>query len=206
MPPGSDDPQSLSAFGIAAVALDQELRRFQILTEAAGRTALDSRRNLERAARAAQEATESHARMGEHMAAFMAALTAARTQNEEAFHALRARREEIAARTNEVNALVEQVAQLGAVATRLNAAIQSIAKHAKEAPGEVSQTVADLRELLGQMDRVLEEAERLAHTARDRQCADIAHDVDGMRQQILAARNKMHLLLEKLDLQPKPAS
>ncbi len=51
--------------GAAAAALEAELRRFEQVTDLAARLDLKSQKNLERAARAAQEAAEAQARVAE---------------------------------------------------------------------------------------------------------------------------------------------
>ena len=58
----------------ATMALDEELAKVEHLADAAGRVPLSSRRNLEKAARTTAEAAEAQGKVGEHIAALMAAL------------------------------------------------------------------------------------------------------------------------------------
>jgi len=195
---GTDQTRKLSPFGVAAVAFDQELQRFQQLTELAKRTALDSRKNLEKAARAAEEATESHERLGEHMGALAAELQDVRARNEKSVEELNVRKNEIAARMSEVGALVERVNLLGKAASEMSTAVKRIGDAAKKGSAD-GEMLADLAKLTGQMDGLLEHARTLARTAHDGKMAELGNEVESIRQQIQAARNKMNLLREKLE-------
>jgi len=57
--------------GAAAAALEAELRRFEQVTDLAARLELKSQKNLERAARAAQDAAEAQARVAEKVSALI---------------------------------------------------------------------------------------------------------------------------------------
>jgi chromosome segregation ATPase len=194
---GSDQTTRLSPFGIAAVALDQELQRLERLTEAAGRVGLDSRRDLERAARMADDAVASHQRLAEHMGTLAAALQEVGARNQRCVDALSTRKAELAARMQEVGAIVEGASALGAVANEISAAVQRLAGEAKT--GEASDQLVPQLEVLGaRLDGVIEEAARLGRLARDARVAELADEIESLRQQVLSARNKLTLLGKQL--------
>src|SRR5438128_6544041 len=62
-----DKPDEGSALSSAAAALEVELRRFEQLGQLARKIELNSERNLEKAARATQEAAESQQRVAQHV-------------------------------------------------------------------------------------------------------------------------------------------
>jgi len=199
---GMDQTRKLSAFGVAAVAFDQELQRFQQLTDLAKRTSLDSRKNLEKAARAAEEATESHARLGDCMGTLAAELQAIRSRNEKSVEELQARKTEIGERMNEVVGLVERVNLLGKAASEVSAAVKRIGEAVKKG-GADGEMLSDLAKLTGQMDGLLEHARTLARTAHDGKMPELGNEIESIRQQIQVARNKMNLLREKLEQLPR---
>jgi hypothetical protein len=91
----------------AALALDEELRRFEALTASALRVPLDSKKNLERAAAACQQ------RVSELVHAFMAALNVAREANQRAAEQLTQKGAEVQARSAVYSSLYEKYAALG---------------------------------------------------------------------------------------------
>jgi len=195
---GTDQTRKLSSFGIAAVAFDQELQRFQQLTELARRTGLDSRKNLDKASRAAEEASESHRRLGERMGTLAAELQEVRAKNEQAVKELNERKAEIAARMSEVGSLVERVNLLGQAAAQVSIAVKRIGEGAKEAAPDAS-ALDDLATLMSQMDTLLDQARMLARTAHDAHLGELGNEIESIRQQIHNARNKMNLLRERLE-------
>src|SRR2546430_17685850 len=64
--------------GAAAAALEAELRRFEQVAELAARLELKSQKNLERAARAAQDAGEAQGRVAERVRTLVEEIARAR--------------------------------------------------------------------------------------------------------------------------------
>ena len=199
----TDQPGKLSPFGITAVALDQDLQRFQQLTEAAKRVPLNSRKNIERAAKMSAEAAQAHIRLGEHMGTLVAALQEARARNEACVQDLTECKERITRRMGEVGALVDRVNALGQVATEISGAVAKLGAAAPE-EGASPDTIAALAALGTRMDGIIEEARTLSQSARDADLAELADEIESLRQQVHAARNKMKLLGEKMRLLPPP--
>jgi polyhydroxyalkanoate synthesis regulator phasin len=89
---------------------------------------------------------------------------------------------------------------IGKDAAALNASAQQLAAP-KRTPDEMvkdGQLLAGLDELQERMTAVLTSGETLAAEARAADFDDLAAKVDSLRQQILAARNKINLLKEAL--------
>src|SRR3954454_17644649 len=97
----------------ATTLLDEELQNVEHLAESAARVPLNSRRNLEKAARTTTEAAEAQTKVGEHIQAMMAALTQVRLKNEATVQALQERSSEIQKRHEALSALLERFELIG---------------------------------------------------------------------------------------------
>jgi hypothetical protein len=188
-------PDEKGALAEAATALEDELERFEQLAASSLRVPLDSQRNLDKAAHAAQDAGECQMRLGARIGALMEALTAARQRNAATAEKLDVRRREIQARTAEVQALIERFSELGEQAKQVSAAL-SAGRDTEGAP-----VVTDLGPILAQMSQVAENAAALTQASREAGFPELSGQVDGLRQQVLAARNKLKLLEERLSKQ-----
>jgi hypothetical protein len=186
----SDKPSELVQ---ATIALDEELERVERLAQSAARVPLTSRRNLEKAARTTSEAAEAQAQAGERIRTLMEALTSARLRNEATVEAMQARTQEIKKRSEELTALITRFEAIGEEA-------RAISSLAQEVPGE--NQAARLAELETRMGAIAESARALWQEASDGGWSDVAHDADQLRQQVLAAKNKVGLLAKKV---PRPS-
>ena len=137
---------------------------------------------------------------GVHHPALMAALGAARDAQQTQAEVVRVRALEIQARTEELARLMRGFEAIGKDAAALNASAQQLAAR-KRTPDEMvkdGELLAGLDELQERMTAVLTSGERLAADARGADFEDLSRKVDSLRQQILAARNKIGLLKEAL--------
>jgi chromosome segregation ATPase len=184
-----------SDLAAAALALDEELERVEALAAAAARVPLTSERNLERAARTVNEAAQAQQRVGERIQTLVAALNTARERNEATVAALSARGAEVQQRHDELGALLQRFEALGQEAREISGAAQEISASAAAQPDE---TVARLHQIEARMGGVVDGARALAEAADAAGLDDLARQADGLRQQVLAARNKVGLLGRKL--------
>src|SRR2546423_10987161 len=99
--------------GAAAAALEAELRRFEQVAELAARLELKSQKNLERAARAAQDAAEAQGRVGERVRTLVEEIARARERQEDQAKQLELRTPQIQARRERLDALPAPFARLG---------------------------------------------------------------------------------------------
>jgi len=168
--------------GAAAAALEAELRRFEQMAELAARLELKSQKNLERAARAAQDAAEAQARVAERVGALVEQIAGARQRQETQAAQLEERAREIQSRRELLDALLARFARLGDEAAEVNALL-------KQGGG-----VDEAEERLG---RVAASAEELLRDAGRDGFEDAVRQAESVRQQSLSARNKLKLLREK---------
>ena len=183
-----------------AVAFAQTLERFAALAEGLRKGKLDSQRNLEKAAESLKQVAGCEEELQAHAQALMAALAAARDAQQEQAEAVRVRALEIQARSEDLARLMRGFEAIGQDAAALNAAAQQLAAR-KRTPGEMvkdGELLAGLDELQERMTAVLTAGEQLAADARQTDVEDLSRKIDSLRQQILAARNKINLLKEAL--------
>ncbi|HMF43794.1 MAG TPA: hypothetical protein VKQ32_24130 [Polyangia bacterium] len=193
-------PPSDSPLLIAAGAFDETLRRFAALADGLRKGTLDSQRNLERAAEALKEVAGCEEELQAHAQALMAALNSARDSQQSQAEAVRLRALEIKARSEVLALLMRGFEAIGKEAAGLNASAQQLASR-KRTPDEMVKDgalLAGLDELQEKMTAVLASGEQLAGEARRADFEDLSRKVDSLRQQILAARNKIGLLKEAL--------
>jgi hypothetical protein len=168
--------------GAAAAALEAELRRFEQVAELAARLELKSQKNLERAARAAQDAAEAQGRVAERVRALVEEIARARERQEDQAKQLEQRAQQIQSRRELLDALLSRFAQLGNEAAEVNALLKEGGR------------VDEAEERLG---RVASSAEELLRDAERDGFEDAVRQAESVRQQSLSARNKLKLLREK---------
>ena len=176
----ASSPSELSE---AALALDRELQRFEELADQAARLKLTTERSVERATEALTRAAESQDRIQAHVQQLVAAVGSARQKQEADAAALMARAEQIAARRKEFADVLQRMAALGQMAKEVQEALQA-------GPGGIAGL--ELR-----MQKIADEAAEIALTARQKEMEEVARQADGLRQQLLAAKNKIALLAGK---------
>jgi hypothetical protein len=185
----------------AAEAFDAELERFARLTEAAGHGNLGSQKALERAAETLKEIADCEEQMQAQARALMAALGAARDQQEKQAALAAQRAEEVRERTSVYGELLNRFQALGAEAAELNTMGQNLSARKREGAAATNAEMAKdpaivdgLRDLSQRMSEVAEHAHGLMTAARDADFEDVARQAESLRQQLLAARNKVLLL------------
>jgi len=193
-PPG----KNLSPLAQAALALDEQLQQFEQLAAAAERIDLDSQRNIERAARAVNDAAECQDRVARDIGALMEALNAARDRNQASADRLRARGETVQRRTDEAGELLKRFAALGGEAREVSALVQATAKQAGPS------AIAQLGAIEAELGRIAEAAAELSRDANAARMTDLGGQANSLRQQMQAASNKVGLLRQRLPEPPPP--
>jgi len=178
-----DRPDKPSELSEAALSLDRELRRFADLADQAGRLKLNTEKNLERATEALTRAAESQDKINAHVQQLVAAVSVTRQKQEIDAAALMKRAEEIAGRRKEFAEVLQRMAGLGLMAKEVQEALKAGA--------------AAVDEVQSRMQRIADEAADIGRIAQEKEMEDVARQAEGLRQQILAARNKVALLSPK---------
>ena len=184
----------------SAEAFDETLKRFAALADGLRKGRLDSQSNLERAAENLKRVAGCEEELQAHAQALTVALAAARDAQQEQAEAIRVRALEIQARGEELTRLMRGFEAIGKDAAALNASAQQLAAR-KRTPDEMvkdGELLAGLDDLQERMTAVLVAGEQLSAEARQSDFEDLSRKVDSLRQQILAARNKIGLLKDAL--------
>jgi predicted transcriptional regulator len=109
------------------------------------------------------------------------AVAAARQKQEADAAALMARAQEIAGRRSQINGLLQRMGALGQMAKE----VQELLKSGK------------IDDVQARMDQVAQTAGEIGRDAAEQEMEDLARQADVLRQQVLAARNKVGLLARK---------
>src|SRR5438105_4628362 len=176
----SDPASELSE---AALALNHELLRFEELSAQASRMKLSTERSLERATEALTRAAESQDRIQAQVQKLVAAVAAARQKQEGDAAALMGRAQQIAARRAEFAEVLQRMGALGQMAKE----VQELLKGPKP----------DFDQIQARMQKVADDAARIAAAAQEKEMEDLVRQAETLRQQVLAARNKVALLAKK---------
>jgi hypothetical protein len=194
---------SVSPLVAAAEAFDEALSRFASLTEALRKGPLESSRGLERAAEMLREVATCEEDLQARAQLLVAALGTSREAQQAQAELVRGQALEIQARSQTYAELLGRFEAIGKDAVELNALAHAVAGRQRSA-GQ-SMGADDLRALLAELD-VLQErmtavaagGEGLATDARAASFEELARQFESLRQQLLAARNKIGLLREAL--------
>jgi methyl-accepting chemotaxis protein len=187
--------ESHTALSAAVQALDEELARFDQLAQAARRVPLTSERNLEKAARAINDAAESQKRVTEHIQRLIEAISVAREKHDATASELVQTRDLVQARGEHYQAQLGRFAQLGKEAGEISAGVKALGELKGRPNGEV---VAELTSVEERMTRVVDGAAALARETRGEAMEELSGQCDALKQQVQAALNKVRLLREKL--------
>jgi aminoglycoside phosphotransferase family enzyme len=195
----------------AADAFDGALVRFASLTEALRKGPLESGRGLERAAEMLREVAACEEDLQAHAQLLVAALGAAREAQQVQAELVRAQALEIQARSQTYGELLGRFEAIGKDAAQLNALAQSVAARHRDAAQSMG--ADDLRALLAELGTLQERmtavaagGEAVAGEARAARFEELVRQFESLRQQLLAARNKIGLVREALRKSAPPLS
>lgn len=199
-PKRESDSSPLTA---AAEAFDEALQRFSSLTQAMRKRELDSRHALEAAAQLLKDVTLCQEELQTKAQALIAALGMARDSQQSQADYVQARAQELQRRTQEYAGLTARFEEVGQQAAGLNTLAQGLASRRGIADqslreAELPALLSELDELRERMSAVVEQAARLIDDARAARFEELCGRADSLRQQLLAARNKVGLLRETL--------
>lgn len=188
------DKKTTSELVAAAEAFEQELAQFGRLSETVCKGALNSQKALERAGRALQELAAMEQRLQNAAGVLIGALNVARERQQAQAEAAQARAREIQERAEVSTALMQRFAELGGEAAKLGERVREIGAGSDGAEADKAAMVAKLADLAVPMTELAEKAQSLAADAREADFEDVARQADALRQQVLAARNKVALM------------
>jgi methyl-accepting chemotaxis protein len=183
----------------AAMAIEEELRKFEALAEEVRTGPLRSQKNLEKMGKLLNTVADCDERMVAHMRSLLGVLNQWRDRQQTLAAQVNSRAQELQERTNVFQALMERFAGLGQEAGTLSGLMQEVAgRTQQEQPMQAEELISSLQKVNEGMTQVAENAEKLATDAAAQDFVDVARDAESLRQQLLAARNRANLLQQKL--------
>lgn len=165
----------------AASALEQTLRRLREVVERALHGSLTTRKQIEQTARALGALGPIEAEIGVHARALVGAIDRSRRTQEELTTRAHARALELQARSAELQVLMDALGQLGQETHRVAGAFEG-----QSSPESLASAAVEL-------DALVARARELADQAGTRGFDDVRRQVDSLRQQLSAARNRLTL-------------
>jgi hypothetical protein len=193
-------PNEPSPLVAAAKAFDDALDRFAALTEALRKRPLESRHALERASERLHEIATCEEELQRSAAqGLMAALGAARDTQQRQAELVRVRALEIKERGDAYAAFLARFEAMGRDATGLNTLARALLGQRRIADqtlrdGDLPGLLPQLDELQERMTAVATTGDRLASDTRAAGFEELSRETESLRQQLLAARNKVGLL------------
>lgn len=177
----------------AAEALDEELQRVGALSREAQRLPLDTRKNLERTGERLAELARVDERIGPLLQRLLAAVSEIAARQQEDGARLEARAGELQRRRETYQRLLERYAALGAAAQELNQGLQALPRP-RDAGGPHGVDADALERIRAEVSTLVASAAAMSEAARAEDFDELARDADGLRQALLAARNKLNLI------------
>lgn len=196
----SKRPQSESSELVnAAMAIEEELRKFESLAAEVRTGEMRSQKHLERMGKLLNQVADCDERMVANMRSLLTVLNGWRDRQQTLAAEVNARALELQERTKVYQSLMERFAALGQEAGTLSANMQQVANRTQAGePMKAEEIISSLQMVNERMTSVADNAGSLASDAQAQDFVDIARDAESLRQQLLAARNRANLLQQKL--------
>jgi len=165
----------------AASALEQTLRRLQEVVERALHGTLTTRKQIERTASALTALGSLEREIGVHARALVTAIDRSRRMQEDLTGRAHARALELQARSAELQMLMDSLGELGQETHRVAGSFEG-----QTSPESLAAAAVEL-------DALVSRARELADQAGTRGFEDVRRQVESLRQQLSAARNRLTL-------------
>lgn len=196
-------PSSLVA---AAIAFDEELRRYAHTISEAQRRTIDSRKALDKVAQIIRDAADSNEQLMRRAQALIAAVNDAREQQEAQQRALLARAEDVKERTERFVALMGRYQEVEAevkallqLASQLLSALSPLlALSLEQRLHKAGEAARPLGELDARLEKVIGSAQQIAAEAREANFQDVAREAHALHQSISSTRHKIAQAREAL--------
>jgi DNA repair exonuclease SbcCD ATPase subunit len=192
-------PQETSELVATALALEEELRRFESLADEVRDSPMRSQKHLERLARTLTQVADCDERLVAHMRSLLTLLNGWKARQQALATEVNGRALVLQERTRVYQELMERFGSLGREAGALSARVQEIFAGTSQGKSvQVEEVITALQGVNERMTEVAESAGQLASEAQEQDFTDVARDAESLRQQLLAARDKAGLLQKKL--------
>jgi chromosome segregation ATPase len=179
----------------AARALSEDLERFEKLSGELSRLVINSDKTLQRARRGLLECSEHEGKLAESLRGFALAMQSMQAMQQRCLEQTAEATERVRQRQEQRARLQERLQQLG----RNAGEISGLAAALPESPERTStELLGRLQEVAQRLESVIAEAAAVAELAHDEDWSDVERDTNALKQQLLAAKNRVRLSLSKL--------
>lgn len=185
-------PKTASPLVTAAAALDEELRAYDELAAEAKRAPMNSEKGLQRAIKIVQDSAGRNERIQEKLKGLVAEIELARTRQVESLNTLLEAARAVETRAQQHDGMMQRFAALGESARQVNTMTVALSER-RQAGAAEAELLEGLNGIQIQMATVVAEAEALTILATEQDWPDFARQADAVRQQVLAAKNKLVL-------------
>jgi methyl-accepting chemotaxis protein len=182
----------------AAMAIEEELRKFEALAEEVRTGGMRSQKHLEKMGKLLNSVADCDERMVAHMRSLLGVLNTWRDRQQTLAAEVNSRALELQERTKVYQSLMERFGTLGQEAGALSSQMQEVASRTQGQPMQAEEIISSLQLVNEKMTQVADNAGKLASDAEAQDFTDVARDAESLRQQLLAARNRANLLQQKL--------
>jgi len=177
----------------AARVLSDDLDRFEKLSGELSRLAINSEKTLQRAARGLLECSEHETKLAESLRGFASAMQAMQATQQRCLEQTALAAERLRQRQAQRAQLEERLRLLSQRASEVGKLAIAVPEAAASGVG-----LSQLHEMTRRLELVITEASEVAELARSDDWADVERNTQGLRQQLLAAKNRIGLGLSKL--------
>lgn len=190
--PSNADPAELARLSDAVSALVQGLNEFQDLVHLAQKSRLSTEKNIERVARAIQEAAVCQERVDASLRALIAAIQGVQGLHLSNVESLQTRAQEVQGRMKQVQEMQARFDGLGMEVRELHALLKEAAwAGVPPSPGADPGEPVTMKTVLDRMTRAIDQARELRDAASAVEMLDLAREAESMRQQIESSRTKL---------------
>ncbi len=179
----------------AARQLDDDIRRFQVLSNELSRTAVNSEKSLQRARQALEECSVHESKLAETLKAFASAMQSVQAAQHSCMEATAQAAEHIARRNAERLELQGRLQRLGEAA---RAASTPVSELPELDSASSAQALGPLAEVERRLDATITEATELRALAEQGDWTDLQRDTQSLREQLQTLRNRVLLMRRKL--------
>lgn len=188
------DKHPSSPLMAAASALDEQLQRFEQLTETLEGSVFNSQKTLERAAKVLSDVADVDEQLTARVKDLVSAISVVRERQQAQADRVQARAQELQRRTAVYQDLMLRYEALGKITSELNGLMEQLpGKQNLGGSDSGGELVKSLQELHEPMGKVVDGATDLHQAANETGFPDIARQADALKQQLLAARNRLNL-------------
>ncbi len=210
-------PTSTSSLLAAATAFDAELARYEQLASSLLRVELNSAKSLDRAVSALEQVAASESELALRAQRLLESMAEARDEQQARSVAVHHRATEVQGRKALFEKLAEGQALLGTSAAHIMTLSEELLRRYRAPNGNGNgagngagngQSVADaslaeaIGELIDRMQSLVGSAEDLVTAAKAAGFDDVTRHLDGIRQKLTAARNRLRLVGARLGHDP----